>query len=460
MDAASRLCLVPHILELIFSHTNVPTLLRCEQTTRQFNLLLRTGSTTQIWKTKLERNFPSGCLPLLYGHENWRDLACSWYAWSTPWRPKEVDVEYEDCWQEEDLKEGDYFDQQEDGVVRDLVDLVGNWTYPAETMLAFADGTVIDQVRNLGAPDRGDSRFIRLFNNPAPNPAFFPHMNYAEYVRPTNIIIQYAKTTTQLMVTDINTGKSLYESKGGLCPSFMRVQGNICTLFSFISTFYGTRLPTQLIDARSKATFEITQPEDPTALPDHRVVFNETLATIAHPHQNLTGQTNIPQWTITVHRIHPQSLIAKHTLPPDIALVDLCMTRFNLLTIEHSDDEFDSRKISVRSLTTLETLYTLPIPDTDQSPKILTSNTAVLYGRHMGGRYMLDPIKRQKIRMTVPVMEHVDEIEPDNVCQKMGYAFVIREFDCDGAGKRCGGLGRDRVFWQWEGSWVDVQLRD
>ncbi|KAJ3050900.1 hypothetical protein HK097_008111 [Rhizophlyctis rosea] len=35
-----------------------------------------------VWRPKLIRDFPSGCLPVLYGLESWRDIACIYQAWS------------------------------------------------------------------------------------------------------------------------------------------------------------------------------------------------------------------------------------------------------------------------------------------------------------------------------------------------------------------------------------------
>ena len=459
MDAITKVQLIPHILEIILSHTDVQTLLRCEQASRYFNCLLRTGSSTQIWKTKLEREFPPACLPVLYGHENWRDLACTWHAWSTPWLPTDADVEHDDYWDEEDLQLGDYFDRRENGVTRDLVDVVGNWTYNTTIMLTYPDGTLIDQVRYLSSPRRGDSLITPILNAPAPNLLNFPKRQFAEYVRPTNMVIQYDKTTMRSIYSDINTGNTLCAFEAGDYPGMMRAQGSISTLFLCPNDLHGVTTPTHLVDTNSGALFPINPPDDEETLndDDNLVVFNETLAAIA---RRIYPEIDPPHWTLTLHRISTQSVISQYTYPSDVQLINFCITRFHLLTIDQTNLETNSRKITVRNLKTLQSLYTLQIPDTDRLPTILTSNTAVLYGRSTGGTYILDPIRKQKIRMTVPVLEHVDVDEPADVCQMMGYAFVIREFEVDEQGRRKGGLGRDRVFWQWQGDWVDVQLRD
>ncbi|KAJ3034191.1 hypothetical protein HDV00_005361, partial [Rhizophlyctis rosea] len=108
----------PDILITLFAHPSlsVADLFKCERVCQQWLQLLRAGQ-NQIWKQKLVEAFPEGCLPVLYGHEVWRDVAVLWCAWRRPWTPAE-EVAY---------LEGEYIEELEPGKVlprkagRDLV---------------------------------------------------------------------------------------------------------------------------------------------------------------------------------------------------------------------------------------------------------------------------------------------------------------------------------------------------
>ncbi|KAJ3048859.1 hypothetical protein HK097_010136 [Rhizophlyctis rosea] len=54
-----------------------------EAVCKSWSRIIRQG-TPQIWQPKLVLAFPEECLPVLYGHETWRDLACIYYSWSRP----------------------------------------------------------------------------------------------------------------------------------------------------------------------------------------------------------------------------------------------------------------------------------------------------------------------------------------------------------------------------------------
>ncbi|KAJ3043572.1 hypothetical protein HDV00_004672 [Rhizophlyctis rosea] len=86
------------VLITIFATFPVPTLLRCEQVCRQWCDISR-KETAAIWKPKLVTAFPDGCLPVLWGRENWRDVVCLWWAWGRPWTPEVRFVRPEDPFQ-------------------------------------------------------------------------------------------------------------------------------------------------------------------------------------------------------------------------------------------------------------------------------------------------------------------------------------------------------------------------
>ncbi|KAJ3043616.1 hypothetical protein HDV00_004717 [Rhizophlyctis rosea] len=75
------------VLITIFAALPVPTLLRCEQACRQWRDISR-KETAAIWKPKILTAFPAGCLPVLWGRENWQDVVCLWWAWEKPWTPE------------------------------------------------------------------------------------------------------------------------------------------------------------------------------------------------------------------------------------------------------------------------------------------------------------------------------------------------------------------------------------
>ncbi|KAJ3031045.1 hypothetical protein HDV00_008529 [Rhizophlyctis rosea] len=111
---------LPDILALIFSYTTVPTTLICEKISFAWLSISRKTHVIEVWKPKLALAFPPKFLPTPYGHENYRDVCCLWYAWSKPWQVElgsEVKVALE-------LKEGEAIPRKSGKVVRDLAGLL------------------------------------------------------------------------------------------------------------------------------------------------------------------------------------------------------------------------------------------------------------------------------------------------------------------------------------------------
>ncbi|KAJ3054848.1 hypothetical protein HK097_000654 [Rhizophlyctis rosea] len=79
------------LLLLTYPAVTVPILLRLETTCKALLSLVRNNQ-IQVWRSKLEqsRSFPSECLPLLYGNETWRDVACLWWSWRRYWVPRDL----------------------------------------------------------------------------------------------------------------------------------------------------------------------------------------------------------------------------------------------------------------------------------------------------------------------------------------------------------------------------------
>ncbi|KAJ3034539.1 hypothetical protein HDV00_004952 [Rhizophlyctis rosea] len=158
------------ILILLFAHPTITVrdLLTCERVCKQWLLVLR-ASQHQIWKQKLvdSRSFPPGCLPVLYGHEVWRDVVVLWWAWRRPWEPKDA------SWLEaEEVEVGDVVPRR-DGVVRDV------------TSAMNVDGPYRSRVKVFGTrPDGqivvGDGRTKKFYRHidrvlketPSPTPTF------------------------------------------------------------------------------------------------------------------------------------------------------------------------------------------------------------------------------------------------------------------------------------------------
>ncbi|KAJ3036096.1 hypothetical protein HDV00_003072 [Rhizophlyctis rosea] len=114
----ATLATLPDLLILVFAHpaVTIPDLLACEKVCKQWGTLIRNNS-VQIWKLKIVKGFPDGCLPVLYGSENWRNVAALWWAWRRPMvrRPKGA----------ADLRDSTGLRRRSDGVVRDLATMTG-----------------------------------------------------------------------------------------------------------------------------------------------------------------------------------------------------------------------------------------------------------------------------------------------------------------------------------------------
>ncbi|KAJ3045930.1 hypothetical protein HDV00_006196 [Rhizophlyctis rosea] len=83
--------LIPDILIVVFAHhaVSISDLLTFERVCKQWCAIIRTNQ-IQIWKSKLVQAYPAGCCPVLYGQENWRDVATLWWAWNRPWKSQLV----------------------------------------------------------------------------------------------------------------------------------------------------------------------------------------------------------------------------------------------------------------------------------------------------------------------------------------------------------------------------------
>ncbi|KAJ3054845.1 hypothetical protein HK097_000651 [Rhizophlyctis rosea] len=116
---------------LILAHPSitVPTLLRLERVCKRLCALIR-DSPIQIWKTKLlrSRSFTPKCLPVLYGQENWRDVAVIWHTWGRQWVPSEVGVV--DVPQ---LHDGETLERCGNGILREVESIFRFSTFPGPT---------------------------------------------------------------------------------------------------------------------------------------------------------------------------------------------------------------------------------------------------------------------------------------------------------------------------------------
>ncbi|KAJ3051776.1 hypothetical protein HK097_007217 [Rhizophlyctis rosea] len=83
ISSATKVFAEDKLLLLILARADIPTTLRSELICKKWASVIR-RRTEAVWRPKLVRAFPSGCLPVLYGNETWRDIACIYHSWSRP----------------------------------------------------------------------------------------------------------------------------------------------------------------------------------------------------------------------------------------------------------------------------------------------------------------------------------------------------------------------------------------
>ncbi|KAJ3036149.1 hypothetical protein HK097_003903, partial [Rhizophlyctis rosea] len=303
------------ILAIIFSHASVPTALSCERVCKRWSIIIRHTHVVQVWEYKLVAEFPLGCLPVLYGHENWRDVSILWFAWNR--FSGRVNLQEHLSMTRTPVKElefGDLIPSVGERIVRDLTG--GMYTFEYDVLGVMPHGTAvvkpvshgesavpfIDTLFSTTEPDDDDSFLLY-----AP-----PISKEVTYTR-TNYLIHWSQTARKYIISDLKT----HEMIGSIPLPEGHYGNHLCG--SVLSTFDTTTpqdmisahfiTPTQSYsqspsDSDSIKSLPLFQP--PTVFNHH--TQNEHLAASLHPLNSRGVQK------VTLRKIKTQNTIATTTL--------------------------------------------------------------------------------------------------------------------------------------------------
>ncbi|KAJ3042078.1 hypothetical protein HDV00_008159 [Rhizophlyctis rosea] len=323
MPAKFNLETVSELLASVFAKLPVPALLTCERVCKQWSAIMRVAASTQVWKPKLVAGYPEGCLPVLRGRGNWRDVALISYAWGREWQPVDAcePIKVLDC----DMG----FDRTGNGVVQDVT--------------SCFDALPENVVFMMGSLESGEIIFTTDPDGTSPNvylDNIFADCRYptgksdidfqAIYLRP-NAIVRRPETIARTQVfEDHKTGTKILERPYEPTTIAITICGDHIIQDDTIPGPIGITFPsTTVITSIRNPSFhlEIT---DCTS-----ICFNETI--LAYN----TREPDNPNPTPTTHiiRISDQKLLGQHTLRETTTLSTkntITMSRFNLF-VHHRD---------------------------------------------------------------------------------------------------------------------------
>ncbi|KAJ3048829.1 hypothetical protein HK097_010171 [Rhizophlyctis rosea] len=316
-------CIQQEILAEILSYLTFPDILRCELVSNEWCVTIR-QKTEMIWKPLLAPEFPPDCLPVPYGLETWRDVACLWWAWKTKWNPTITDMH----------PESGLYNAITTGTVDPRADLsldmtkhdtMDVYTEREDIVGCCTDGTV------LTVPDLG-------FN--------------LRHIRPTD------PTMTFLHNEDFVIPEP-YKTK----TTNVTICGNVCLAQSVQDPpTVPPRLGTLLLPRyKTPNFFEYSRPYPIIIL----IAANETLFAMIQTVQTRVGLAQ----TIDLYQITGK-LISHTTLPAQIRTINQAvLTRFNLIFKYTRLNPTKSRChpecpafLRIYSLKNLQILYDLSIP--------------------------------------------------------------------------------------------------
>ncbi|KAJ3026386.1 hypothetical protein HDV00_011975 [Rhizophlyctis rosea] len=436
---------IPELLTQILSHTSTSTTLTCERVSK----LWRETSLSlplQVWKPKLERAFPTGCLPGLYGSESWRDLAILYFVWGREWSGKVRDETCEvSC-----AEDGIGASEEEDAEGRrDLVGVV--WpTYEEESVpsIFFLNGDVLYQV------DESRIRSGNIFLPQTDGKVFLGNgitsLDAARRCRRTAYIPLRDETIHTAHVQHLPSGaRHITDIDKRLNTS---ICGNVCVHHDDRRHITSPRK----IFITDLSTTPTSSPaasfHSPPALTNRDTsppVFNETMVATkkAPPCGTITNNSNCPMGyrQITLTRIEDSHPVATfHVLKPltDRAYGILTRTHFLWFRVGRTlrswsekqvaevADASNTSALDVYDIQSSELLYTLTLPSRGDVEYCGDDSYLIFWSENRDERpILIDARKGCLRRLSAPDAE--------------GFWVIIREYSI----RWCG--GRDRVIWRY-----------
>ncbi|KAJ3037112.1 hypothetical protein HDV00_002057 [Rhizophlyctis rosea] len=424
-------------LVIIFASSNIPTLLACESVCKQWSTIIRNTQVAQVWKPTLVQGFPEGCLPVLQGHENYRDVTLLWYAWSRPWRKYRV-AEPRTM---EEIDVGETILQKDTEVVRDLAALPTD--AGMESLGCHADGrTVLHPKRCSWALSK-----LPIHDIVFTEAKTLPFSRRIDYIDPTvqlsrtDFIPRRTEKGEKRFFENWRTGEkvsSVAVAKGNRKNQpFDRPYVTVCGNVQISADGERKRGPHDKINVTRIVPSNGNVLHSSSAITDYgrpqSIAHNEHLLAYAIPrHSNRTG------CMIFLLRLDDCSEIGytRHAGPG----LYLRMSRFNLFVIAET-------VCDVYDLTSLKHLYTIKsFPSTSFGLDVLANDQLILHAGH--GKFEVGDPFTQNFRELVAPYE--DMWMEEDFCENRadGYAVITKEYPIYPNEVRTGERGRTEYYWR------------
>ncbi|KAJ3049371.1 hypothetical protein HK097_009625 [Rhizophlyctis rosea] len=393
-----------YLLALIFSHTSVESILKCEQTCRLWKNVSR-NDTSQVWLPKLIRAFPEGCAPERYGEENWRDVAALWYAWGRQWTPKTMQIEVPTLGEHEAFPIRTGFKHQltfaathprSDYNIRGI-------SVSGEVMYRTADEVnPMHQGNVLTAPNH---------STPMPSQQIFTLVR-AQQTHPK------ADPNLKPLMTTTSNRECGY-----------RICGNVMATYAY------SHDPIAYTTTGTTATWL----EDDSAFrraPNSLLSFNEKVAAYF---ERKSDDSNVFEWRLKVIRLKDQKLLDRedevdYFMEPDPNVKRLIVTRFNVLFLVLAAGRLVCKVYD----SDLKHWSTLKLMDNITHLQVSDDGGFIIIHRSAGYRVVLyDVLKRQKFPLTRDPHDKRD-----------GWFFGVTEYAVGMEGKRTGDIGNVKVYFR------------
>ncbi|KAJ3035913.1 hypothetical protein HDV00_003314 [Rhizophlyctis rosea] len=402
----------PELLTHIFAKTPLPSLLICEGVSKQWSTLIRIGSGEQIWRPKLVAAYPDGCVPVLRGRENWRDVAIVAYAWGRSWDPRRVEGRVED------LGSGQQLERREKRVFRDLTNCMGWQGYNDWDLLGcFPSGEVL---RIMELKQKSPQAVVdRIFSN-SPNDLAFhlgslahDDLEFSPYHVRANAFA--CKHESRILSFANYPNGNIHMD----CQRNLNQYTYICGDHIFQFESFESTCANLTVSSLRDPSFHYNLPSCPW------LCFNESLVaygTIA------SHQTE----SVQLVRLRDQKQLSTYLIDGYIAALE--MSRFNLFVCywarDGSDDWIDVMDFWGRHL------YSIGIPQMNwKSVRLMWDREVIIMEDFESVFTVLDAVEGTSRRVVVKDVGEESEANRDEYC------FTVMEYPTDDHGERTGGRG-------------------
>ncbi|KAJ3045929.1 hypothetical protein HDV00_006195 [Rhizophlyctis rosea] len=441
--------IVPDVLILIFAQNSISIadLLWFEQVCKQRCTIIRLNP-IQIWKPKLVQAYSRDCCPVLYGQENWRDVATLWLAWNRLWNWPSLE---ENVTTVDEVGVSETLVRRKEGQMRDVVDYQCSVSARecSNPQGGRTDGRTI--VKGIIRPGAASTDVLIAATKADTGPTL--HDVVPTMYKRTKIVLRRPHKSNDIVAEGVENA--------AVATRILKSSGihSVCGDNALIKTGHGDVQLLSLNNATSVRTF-------PRNIVSY--AMNETIvATIDSSRPNF----------VTLIRVSDNSEIASCAVGSAQAVF---MTRFNVF-VETSDQKLFVYDFQLNLLnpgsdgwcwSKISERYS--IRGLKEGPIYSRSLSGGCFGDWMMFFYpfwcgddrcnlvVFEP-KRRVFRRFVRVGRkapsphaHGEAMKRWNaqnrasvVCSAVGYWFVTMEYPVDEEGRRTGAGGQTKVYWRW-----------